>query len=750
MPKQEHRVEVNGFIKGLISEASPLNFPDNASFDESNFVLRKDGTRNRRFGLDVEPNGIFVDSMKDESTGIDNPPPAYRTFVWESVGGDPNKSYLVVSILGFLIFFNYDNGTITNTTPVARLQVMNPLARGRLPESFTSIEGYLVTVSNSGIVIIDKDFQIYLRRIKVRDAWGIQESDSFENNPLYRSGAMDANHLYNLRNQSWAAPRRQPEDPYDFKDPVDLMFTRINVMPSNSEVVWTGMQTRPPATTGALQGVSNEVFFPAYMDDIFGSQLKAPKGFFILDDVTARGASRRSVHRDWVARYPQLNQMEITFKEDVSGSGPYTLASMSGHVFFAGFDGTVVDGDARSPNLSNYVFFSQLVKSKKEINLCYQEGDPTSRDSADVVDTDGGFIKISGARNILSLHPIGLSMVVVADNGVWAITGQDINSGFSATSYKVSKVSNFGGVGRGQSTLVVGNILFFLSEEGIFAIQPTDLGNMELKSLSEGTIQKFYSKISSAARNRAFAIYDPVNKKIRWLFNLNLDADGNNFWNNQKYMELVYDVNLQAFEKNDIAGLDGYALVAPFQASLKAHLVQDQVEETSFVRYILLKREATLKFTVVDFNNKQWRDFQFIDGVGIDAKAYCLTGYQIAGDSVVDKQAPYLVMHFYRTEKTTDNDAVPKEQSSCMFRIQWNFSNSEASNKWSPLREAYRYVKPMLAFPNSQYDTGFDIISTKNKVRGNGRSFALYFETSPYKACNIVGWNLTLTANTVS
>ena len=40
------------FVKGLITEASPLTFPENASIDEKNFVLNRDGSRSRRLGVD--------------------------------------------------------------------------------------------------------------------------------------------------------------------------------------------------------------------------------------------------------------------------------------------------------------------------------------------------------------------------------------------------------------------------------------------------------------------------------------------------------------------------------------------------------------------------------------------------------------------------------------------------------------------------------------------------------------------------
>lgn len=51
MARQRAKVEVNRFTAGLITEASPLTFPDNASLDEVNFVLNRDGSRNRRLGM---------------------------------------------------------------------------------------------------------------------------------------------------------------------------------------------------------------------------------------------------------------------------------------------------------------------------------------------------------------------------------------------------------------------------------------------------------------------------------------------------------------------------------------------------------------------------------------------------------------------------------------------------------------------------------------------------------------------------
>ncbi len=62
------------FIKGLVTEASPLTFPENASIDEQNFVLNRDGSRSRRLGIDYEAMDTesiiasALDIVADEST----------------------------------------------------------------------------------------------------------------------------------------------------------------------------------------------------------------------------------------------------------------------------------------------------------------------------------------------------------------------------------------------------------------------------------------------------------------------------------------------------------------------------------------------------------------------------------------------------------------------------------------------------------------------------------------------------------
>ena len=51
---------------------------------------------------------------------------------------------------------------------------------------------------------------------------------------------------------------------------------------------------------------------------------------------------------------------------------------------------------------------------------------------------------------------------------------------------------------------------------------------------------------------------------------------------------------------------------------------------------------------------------------------------------------------------------------------------------------------------DDSYDNGFEVVTTKNKLRGMGRALSLYFSTQSGKDCRILGWNLSLTGNSLA
>ena len=63
MARQKFEKSFNTFVKGLMTEASEINFPENYSLYEKNFELRRDGGRDRRKGMDLlYPLGVTLTS----------------------------------------------------------------------------------------------------------------------------------------------------------------------------------------------------------------------------------------------------------------------------------------------------------------------------------------------------------------------------------------------------------------------------------------------------------------------------------------------------------------------------------------------------------------------------------------------------------------------------------------------------------------------------------------------------------------
>jgi hypothetical protein len=581
--------------------------------------------------------------------------------------------------------------------------------------------------------------------------------DPEEYDPSWRPVTVAPPDRYNLQNQSWGIPRKDKNGV--LRDPVDIYQSALSQYPSNSEVVWSGLQFQP--VTGSADPY--ERIYPNLYEDALGADTKAAKGYFVID-VLRRGQSRAEAYNANKTKYPQMNSPALAIPTDLTSGGAKIVQQYAGRVFYAGFNGNVTDGDIRSPNLSNFIFFTQLVRNKKDFVKCHQEGDPTSRDNSDVIDTDGGFIKLSSAEGILGMVNLGSHLVVIASNGVWGISGGS-DFGFSATNYKAEKISSFGGISA-LSIIEEAGRAFFWGEDGIYVIAKDQFGALVVQSLSEKTIQTFYQNIPNTVKQHASGTYDVSNKTIRWIY-----KEGTPFTSESVTKELLFNTSLNAFYPNRIYNPTGNngEIVSSFSsikfasteeftnvivdgeiAVVGSDVVVTGIEfESSTVqssRYLaFVNTNGSLSFTFGYYRDTNFEDWPEIGAS--DAFAYLITGTQTGGDSSISKQIPYLTMHMERTENGFSN-GIPINQSSCLIRSRWDFSDTSSSNKWSPLFQAYRYRKAYIPVDDSDpYDYGFNVLTTKNKLRGRGRAFSLYMETEPRKDCRIIGWNLAINGN---
>ena len=94
MPLQGGTKEYNTFVKGIVTEASALSFPENASKDEDNFQLYRDGSRQRRLGCDYESLHVKLDTGLTSSVMSTA---SVREFRWDSPDNNPALSVGVIA-----------------------------------------------------------------------------------------------------------------------------------------------------------------------------------------------------------------------------------------------------------------------------------------------------------------------------------------------------------------------------------------------------------------------------------------------------------------------------------------------------------------------------------------------------------------------------------------------------------------------------------------------------------------------------
>lgn len=765
MARSVSAVEVNKFNAGLITDASPLTTPDNSSLEEDNMVLNIDGSRSRRLGMDYESDydiiTTTIEDAGDTKVGISS----YR---WDNAGGDPEKSVEVVQVGNELKFFDLNASSVSKGLFHTELLITAPTD---FIFSFTVVDGILV-VSTGEKEIYSLEYTapdgitVTTSRLLVRDFFGI--ADVFDGVDITRGSdvqnrpiTLDDAHLYNLRNQSWGIPRVSGNTE-DMGDPVLYFFEQsTGLYPANSDTITEALY--PDA--GDSDNRTVERFFAANLVSNPLGTTRAAQGYFIIDALD-RGSSRNTEEAANRARYSELTSLPVdTLPSDETPGGASTITEFAGRVFYSGFPGDVIDGDRHSPKMSSYVLFSKVVDSTADLNLCYQEGDPTSKNNPDIVDTDGGFIRINEAYGIKRLINLGSALIVVAANGVWRIVG-GTDKGFTATNYIVEKISDRGCTAK-DSIAVIDNTFMYWGDDAIYHVAPDQFGGLVANNITFGRIQKLYDSINIEDKRAAKGEYDGYERKVRWLY-YNRTAD------DEPTKELVLDLQLQAYYTNTIKQLDGEVfpraatifVALPYQVvGSEVNLVAglddvvvgtDPVVLTVNTKEGIAQREIgyvvvtsvspVVEYTFAIYRNTDFKDWFSVDGVGVDADAHVVTSYLSGTDFQREKQVPYITIHSKRTEsgyQEDGDDLIPVGRSSILVQARWDWSNSTSSGKWGREFQAYRYRR--LYIPtgsDDDFDNGFETVVTKNKLRGSGKVLSLKFRSEPERDFHLYGWSM--------
>lgn len=203
MPRSVASVVQNNFSKGLITEATGLNFPDNAVTETWNTVFERIGRVTRRRGIDIE-GGAETQAYQD-SDGV------LREYVWQSVANTGGFTFLVMQI-GFDIQFyelTIDNALSAGVQPAAidlrDFQAPGSTNINNVPASFAAGAGYLfVAHPNCDPILVrfnseENVFEVARITLLIRDFEGVPDGLSTSTNPVN----LTDEHSYNLRNQGW-------------------------------------------------------------------------------------------------------------------------------------------------------------------------------------------------------------------------------------------------------------------------------------------------------------------------------------------------------------------------------------------------------------------------------------------------------------------------------------------------------------------------------------------------------------------
>lgn len=753
------------FVKGLVTEASPLTFPEDTSQSENNTILSRKGTRVRRLGMSYGADNVAVGFDVSDNTF------SQGEFVWKAVSKQPNTDFLVIQqgrTISFWDLRETDAVDREKSFTVDMSLYLRPGASSLVSDTneyqMASGQGRLYIVSRDTepvFVEYDEDTDTISTKvitILIRDFEGLEDGLANDEEP----SVLSKEHHYNLMNQGWLygsasastfspvsytgytlAPESVQYYPYPREleertftsyqkgtptsSPIFRFQQVIGRYPGNNKQWWVARAE----ADNPDEGLSAGDFLPEVLNRLFSGNNRAPTGHYILNAFYE--------DRSAVSGISNISIEETNFR-------PEAVAFFSGRTWYGA--GTTV-------------YFSQILDSRSGNNsgLCYQEADPTAEDISDLIQSDGGMIPIPEADRIVRLMPIANGVLVFAENGVWFISGGD--SAFAATNLAVDRVSSLG-TKAPKAAIEVEGTIFWWSETGIQGLEqasgqfgpiPGKFGNT---NITEQTIQTLFVEIPENNKRYVKVAHDHRNNRLIWLYN-----DGTFEGIHEYNKALIFDLTLQAFFVWGFSYIEDGPIVSGIfnniakRISANETTVLDSNGETvvnSAVESVVIPGNAvtyapssiefianipTEGFAFTTSTDTTCLDWVVFDGTGATYDSYVQTGFELMNDAMREKQMIYLFAHFKQ-----------QSNSSCKFICKWDWSDDSSSGKWTDEVEAYRERVAPLS-PTYSDRTAFEIVTSKLKVRGSGRAIQFRFGTSEAnKNFELLGWSVAYVGNT--
>ena len=480
MARQEGIVVTNDLSRGLITEATVLNQPVNAATEIWDISIGANKKLTRRKGWEYE--------LAHATKAINRTAGVVNSFLWENASGDGAISMVVLQVGGTLYFYEAVDPISENaSTFTIDLTTFSPVGA----DSPASVECQFVT--GNGLLFVTHPFlnTFYLTFVttsnitttniipNIRDLDGVVslgQDDATVLGVTVREtagiGDLNVQHKYNLFNQGWYFNGNAALTAWD--------AARTD-MPANSDVWWAFADTAGDWAN-------------AQVARIHLGNTPAPKGHFLIN---VYNEDRDSV--SGLSGIPDVT---------VNPNRCTTAAFFAGRLWLSGINHSLK---------SSHVFFSQVVLAPEQYGFFYSKNDPTIELTPDLIASDGGIIKIPDAGTIYKLLAIQQGLMVFAQHGVWAITGSS-GVGFAANDFAVIKISDIATT-TAKTFVMAEGLPFWWNDDGIFAMTKVDSGTGFLVSdITDDSIKTFMNNIPLSSRKHAKGAYDPLSKRVHWIF----------------------------------------------------------------------------------------------------------------------------------------------------------------------------------------------------------------------------------------
>lgn len=698
----------NNFTKGLITEYTAMNFPENAVTDTDNCVYSELGTVTRRLGIDYEEN-YTVRSLAALG-GTTSPNQTFAEFRWFSVGNDGTTTF-VVQQMGYTIRFFTDEGGISPNLKSFSINLLNYRTTGSTAQQvldsncqFTNGDGYLFIthpVCHPLYISYDADtdtIDVEQISIKIRDIEGLDED--VENDE--RLTTINNTHTYNLYNQGWATIIPTASGGSEMQALAYWDAVRTDY-PSNADVWWLYKGSR--GWVAFAPGLNPD-------DGVSPSSIQrgnspAPRGHYIYD---AFDVDREE--KSGVTSIPG---------QSAGAARPRSCAWYAGRVWFSG---------VKSSKYSSSLYFSQLVEGPKQFGRCYQQNDPTSEVAFDIIDTDGGVIKLPLVEEVVAMKVLGDSLVVLATNCVYVVSGT-ANDSFKTTNYTVRYITSVG-ARSDLSVVEAEGALIWWNYDGIYSLTVTANGP-EVTNISKQTIQSFLTDIPTNNISYVKGVYNRREQIIRWVFSDEEDAA-------YSYNRIL-DLNLasKAFYPHTIGtalaprvcGLltvygESLTMGTELVVDALGDTVTDSTGDTTIDTEEFSGSREIFKFVITglisggnggitygELKNSDNVDWESFNAVGESYSSYGISGYRVRGE---------MLRHFTSTPVAFVMKNVTG--GSCLVSGIWNYGERQSLKQ-----ELYRTP------------TSVSNYIRRLNIRGRGKSFQIKFESVENAPFSLIGWS---------